>query len=139
MNKIPSFYEGEHLTVRRMQDLADAVNQLLGLQGDGLIQVHGNRLTLNVDGLLARIPKSAGTQVFMAKAQAAASASTALSCKLLDDAGAETGDAFNVYLLNGAVWNKAFPSLINEAHRKLFVVKFGSTWYGISPFGIPQF
>ena len=99
MNTIPSFYKGEHLTVRRMQEIADAVNQLLGLQGDGLIQVHGNRLTLNVDGLLARIPKGAPAVSIVVYEATADESEGEITGKTIDSAGALTGDELTFKVL----------------------------------------
>jgi len=141
--RIQSFVKGEKLTVRRLQEIADAVNLLLAMHGsDGLIVVSGNSLRLDVEALLARIPKSQPIGLKRVKVQANAGASTTISVKELDDDGNETGDAFNVTNLNGHNWEDCYPLLQKATtnptgHSRLLAVQFGDVWFGVPDFASP--
>lgn len=91
---IDRFYKGEKLTVGRMQQLADAANDLLGLQGDGFIELKGNRLTLNIAALLARLPKT--PKLYEATAD---ESSGTITVKALASNGDLIGDAITLNTL----------------------------------------
>lgn len=103
MNNINRFTQGNPETVRRLNQLVDALNSINNFVGDGLIKVqrspNGYAFSLNMDGVNARIIKqrggSGGTQVRRAITTQAAPAQIYITANLYSEStGLEqtTGD-----------------------------------------------
>lgn len=77
MEPIAKFTGGKESVRAKLNQLVDGVNSLMGLVGDGFIQVQrtskGTTLRLSIDQLLARIPKKVFSSTFRASLDADAS------------------------------------------------------------------
>ena len=132
--QIQPFTQGHPATVRKLNDIIRAVNALDNISGDGLVQVqktgYGLAIGLNIAGLHKHIPRfKIYNEIYQAKTQAAAGAATTISCKLLNEAEAEVGDAITVYtrICGGGNLNAAVPRLASGDY--IFVTNVGGKWY----------
>ncbi len=109
----------------RLNDLVDAINE--PLVGDGIIQVNGRRLSINLRELRRRLALQA-VALRRARAQENAGESSMLQAKLLNAADTET-EEITVHTLDASVWNTLSPCLENG---DVFVTcQIGHAWYGV--------
>jgi hypothetical protein len=133
MNNIAPFTQGNAMTIRRLNQIVEAVNRVNNFTGDQCIKItrgrDGYTISLVMDQVNARIIKNRGGGsggVYRAITTEAAPAATNITCNLYDSTGTEItsgeGSGIEVYcsIIGGGNLNAAVPRL--EDNDDLFVV-----------------
>lgn len=140
MINLQRFTRGHPETVRRLNALVDAVNQLNHMTGDGLVTVKrtpgGLVLGANIPAIQEKIPQlsgiGGGSLVRKAYMKANATGGTTDTCFLDTDA---TGDEItvNFSIVGGSDLDEALANLVDGS--LIFVVNISGTWHCIgTPF-----
>ena len=112
--KIDRFTQGKPDTVRKINEIVDAVNSLLHMTGDGFVNVQrsptGTTLSLSMNELKTRFMNfGGGTQLRRAFVKTTPGATTTLVCFLdIDTTGQEVNVECTIY--EGGNLDDAFPS-----------------------------
>jgi hypothetical protein len=132
---IPRFTRGEPVSASRLNEaLAQAARPITG---DGLIEIQGRTAKLNVDRLLARLPKV----LIFAKLQEAPGASPTISAKRVfwnseTETWAAAGDAFDIYTLSGEDWHPEYWRL--GVNSVILALRTRDRYYGLPAVGEPD-
>ena len=142
---VQPFTSGPPELVAKLNEMVRIINQLENMTGDGLVRVNqttgGRSLSLNVDGLLQRLPKESagsggdtgGTLVNRAICQEDAPSGSVISCDIYGSSGVIESDADVTCLMSGG-------GDLNEASRRLeigdsmFVTKVDDIWISVEGF-----
>ena len=138
MDTIPPFVKGSASALAKLNEIVKLCNELRRLTGDDFITVNhgvgGYTIGLNLQAVINRIPKTAGTQVRRARTTAAAGSGTTITANLYDDAGVEqtTGDEAGI-----TVECTVVPVLADDTNIFVVQLPYSSTvdkWYCLTPF-----
>lgn len=135
------FSKGPIETVVMLNELVDALNNLLNINGDVFIRVNntpvGTTLRLNVDEIIRRVPKygtggGGGTQIRKAFVKTTPGASTSVVCFLdVDTTGTEVTVSVKIYAGGGNL-NTAEPALVDG--DDFLVYNDNGTWRNVTTF-----
>lgn len=116
---ITPFTSGPTELVNKLNEMVRIVNNLENMTGDGVVKVNqttaGRALSLNVDGLLQRLPKESGggTAIRIAYCKADALSGSTIDCYLDSNVTGFQGEEVTVYC------NISGGNNLNEASRRL--------------------
>ena len=140
---IAEFKQGPKQLLARINELIRLVRTVSNLRGDQYIRISregGTAIGLNIEQVMARMPKltgstsDAGPGVRLAYCITDATDSTIITCHLDTEAG-ETINV-NCAICGGTALNSAIPRL--EVDDLIFVSQIGGTWYCLTVFQASQ-
>ncbi len=131
---ISPFTKGKPETVAKMNEIIEAINNLMRMTGDGFVNVQHSingrtMLSLSMNELKARMMNFGGDDVCRAFVKTTPAATTSVDVYLYAD-DSDTEVTVSCYIYGGGNLEDAFPTLVDG--MPLWVYNDGGTWRNVT-------